>query len=243
MSGLQQAARDAIASVLPTGPARPPRSSHSMRVRRRARDGRRRELPPEPVQPRDPGRAPARLRVQAVRTCDRAAGEHLAVEHAHVVEAGDDQRGRPVWVVNDYEGEALGPIDLTKAIAVSDNSVFSQLTALVGTAEGRADRHATSESRRRSRVTSRSASAPSRRHRSRWRAPTPPSPTAASASTARSSATRRVRSSRSRRAATWTSTGPSTSPCSAPTQADVGQPAAARRRPGRNGHRRGPAGA
>jgi penicillin-binding protein 1A len=37
-----------------------------------------------------------------------------------------------LWQVNNYEGEALGPIDLGKAIAVSDNSVFSQLTALVG---------------------------------------------------------------------------------------------------------------
>ena len=37
-----------------------------------------------------------------------------------------------LWQVNNYEGEALGPIDLGKAIAYSDNSVFSQLTALVG---------------------------------------------------------------------------------------------------------------
>jgi membrane peptidoglycan carboxypeptidase len=37
-----------------------------------------------------------------------------------------------LWQVNNYEGEYLGPIDLTKAIAYSDNSVFSQLTALVG---------------------------------------------------------------------------------------------------------------
>jgi penicillin-binding protein 1A len=37
-----------------------------------------------------------------------------------------------LWQVNNYEGEALGPIDLTKAIAYSDNSVFSQLTAVVG---------------------------------------------------------------------------------------------------------------
>jgi penicillin-binding protein 1A len=37
-----------------------------------------------------------------------------------------------LWQVNNYEGEALGPIDLWKAIAYSDNSVFSQLTALVG---------------------------------------------------------------------------------------------------------------
>jgi penicillin-binding protein 1A len=37
-----------------------------------------------------------------------------------------------LWQVNNYEGEALGPIDLGKAIAYSDNSVFSQLTAIVG---------------------------------------------------------------------------------------------------------------
>jgi penicillin-binding protein 1A len=40
--------------------------------------------------------------------------------------------GGRLWTVNNYEGEALGPIDLTKAIAASDNSVFSQLTAIVG---------------------------------------------------------------------------------------------------------------
>ncbi|HEX4677778.1 MAG TPA: PBP1A family penicillin-binding protein [Gaiellaceae bacterium] len=40
--------------------------------------------------------------------------------------------GGRLWRVNNYEGEALGPIDLGKAIAYSDNSVFSQLTALVG---------------------------------------------------------------------------------------------------------------
>ncbi len=37
-----------------------------------------------------------------------------------------------LWKVNNYEGEALGPINLSQAIAYSDNSVFSQLTALVG---------------------------------------------------------------------------------------------------------------
>jgi penicillin-binding protein 1A len=37
-----------------------------------------------------------------------------------------------LWQVNNYEGEALGPINLTQAIAYSDNSVFSQLTAIVG---------------------------------------------------------------------------------------------------------------
>jgi penicillin-binding protein 1A len=39
--------------------------------------------------------------------------------------------GKP-YVVNNYEGEALGPVDLDRALAASDNSVFSQLTAIVG---------------------------------------------------------------------------------------------------------------
>ncbi|MBV8065247.1 MAG: PBP1A family penicillin-binding protein [Actinobacteria bacterium] len=42
--------------------------------------------------------------------------------------------GNKYWVVHNYEGEYLGPIDLVKAIAASDNSVFSQLTRDVGPA-------------------------------------------------------------------------------------------------------------
>jgi penicillin-binding protein 1A len=42
--------------------------------------------------------------------------------------------GNRYWYVHNYEGEYLGPIDLTKAITVSDNSVFSQLTKIVGPA-------------------------------------------------------------------------------------------------------------
>ncbi len=42
--------------------------------------------------------------------------------------------GNRYWSVHNYEGEYLGPIDLVKAIAVSDNSVFSQLTRDVGPA-------------------------------------------------------------------------------------------------------------
>jgi penicillin-binding protein 1A len=37
-----------------------------------------------------------------------------------------------IWKPENYEGEYLGPINLTEAIAVSDNSVFSQLTSIVG---------------------------------------------------------------------------------------------------------------
>jgi penicillin-binding protein 1A len=40
--------------------------------------------------------------------------------------------GDRYWNVHNYEGEYLGPIDLWKAISASDNSVFAQLTQVVG---------------------------------------------------------------------------------------------------------------
>jgi penicillin-binding protein 1A len=40
--------------------------------------------------------------------------------------------GGRLWQPTNYEGEYLGPIDLTKAIAYSDNSVFAQLTSVIG---------------------------------------------------------------------------------------------------------------
>jgi penicillin-binding protein 1A len=40
--------------------------------------------------------------------------------------------GNKYWSVHNYEGEYLGPIDLTKAISASDNAVFAQLTRVVG---------------------------------------------------------------------------------------------------------------
>jgi penicillin-binding protein 1A len=49
------------------------------------------------------------------------------VSHPVTIDAG----GR-LWNVNNYEGEYLGPIDLAKATAYSDNTVFAQLTNIVG---------------------------------------------------------------------------------------------------------------
>ncbi|HEY3920619.1 MAG TPA: PBP1A family penicillin-binding protein [Gaiellaceae bacterium] len=40
--------------------------------------------------------------------------------------------GNKLWNVTNFEDEYQGPIDLTKALAVSDNSVFAQLTSVVG---------------------------------------------------------------------------------------------------------------
>ncbi len=40
--------------------------------------------------------------------------------------------GNKYWYVHNYEGEYLGPIDIVKATSASDNSVFAQLTKVVG---------------------------------------------------------------------------------------------------------------
>src|SRR5213079_400723 len=48
--------------------------------------------------------------------------------------------GNKYWNVNNYEGEYLGTIDLTKAISASDNSVFAQLTKDVGPSNVRGQR-------------------------------------------------------------------------------------------------------
>src|SRR5439155_15675400 len=42
--------------------------------------------------------------------------------------------GNRYWTPHNYEGEYLGTIDLTTATAASDNSVFAQLTKVVGPA-------------------------------------------------------------------------------------------------------------
>jgi len=40
--------------------------------------------------------------------------------------------GDRLWSVRNYEGEYQGPIDLARALATSDNTVFAQLTSIVG---------------------------------------------------------------------------------------------------------------
>jgi penicillin-binding protein 1A len=65
--------------------------------------------------------------VLATALRDNIAPSTVLVSKPVTINAG----GR-LWKVNNYEGEYLGPVDLTHAIAYSDNSVFSQLTAIVG---------------------------------------------------------------------------------------------------------------
>jgi penicillin-binding protein 1A len=61
-----------------------------------------------------------------------ALEQHIAPTSVLVSKPVTIDAGGRLWVVHNYEGDYLGPIDLAKALAVSDNSVFSQLTALVG---------------------------------------------------------------------------------------------------------------
>ena len=129
---LQQTARDAISKWL-TNPERPVRGARGDRPaqRRGEGDGRRQQLPQEPVQPRRAGRAPAGLLVQAVRARDRAARGDLTGD-ALRVEAADDRPRRQVLGGRQLQRLYLGSIDLEKATIESDNAVYAQLTQLVG---------------------------------------------------------------------------------------------------------------
>ena len=51
----------------------------------------------------------------------------IFTSHPVVIPLGDK-----LWQVNNYEGEYLGSIDLTSATVHSDNSVYAQLTSIVG---------------------------------------------------------------------------------------------------------------
>ena len=158
---LQKLARDAIASRAaepPTG--RRPRSSRSTRERpARCSRWSAAQLPREPVQPRDAGRAAAGLGVQAVRARDRAEGGHLAADDLTSSKPVSIYPGGKYWHVHNYEGEYLGPIDL-----VEGDRRLRQLRLLAADGDRRPDERrddgaSARASRRRCRATSRSASA------------------------------------------------------------------------------------
>ena len=129
---LQQAARDAISKWLTEPTAPRPRSSRSTPRRRRPRDDRRQQLPQEPVQPRRPGRPPARLVLQAVRARDRAPRQGISPATHFQSEPQSIDLGDKDWVVGNYDDVYYGNVDLETATIESDNSVYAQLTQLVG---------------------------------------------------------------------------------------------------------------
>ena len=132
---LQKVARQAIDEVAdrPEGPGRGARRDRPAH-RRRARDGRRQELPPEPVQPGGAGRAPAGLVVQAVRARRRARPGDRAARRPSRRSRSTIPFDDKIWHVTNYEGDYLGSADLRTATTYSDNSVYAQLTATVGPA-------------------------------------------------------------------------------------------------------------
>ena len=101
------------------------------------------ELPREPVQPRRAGRAPAGLVVQAVRARGRAAAGHLAVDDASTrsrstISLGDRDLARP-----QLRGRRTSARSTSSTATIhSDNTVYAQLTKIVGPQNDRRDRHA-----------------------------------------------------------------------------------------------------
>ena len=136
--GLQRAAEQSINDYLAYsgGSQRLARGDRKL-DRRGARDGRRAQLRRKPLQPRDRGRAPARLLVQGVRPRRRAA------RRASRPTRSGPRRKRPSivhgphgdekFVVHNDEGAYTGANTLTGAIAYSDNSIFAEVGLKVGT--------------------------------------------------------------------------------------------------------------
>jgi penicillin-binding protein 1A len=135
---LQKVARDAIASVLPGSVRNPSYGPTAAMVVLDAQDGsvlamvgganyHRSQFNLATQGERQPGSS-FKPFVLATALKEGIAPSSIFTSSKHVTINAD---GR-LWQVNNFEGEALGPIDLSKAIAYSDNSVFSQLTALVG---------------------------------------------------------------------------------------------------------------
>ena len=94
----------------------------------------------QPVQPRHPGPAPARLLVQAVHAGDRARAGPLARPGVHLGPAGAPVQGArsgrraaepkvvdELFHVNNYDDQYLGSASIATATTYSDNSVYSQL--------------------------------------------------------------------------------------------------------------------
>jgi penicillin-binding protein 1A len=133
--GLQKLARDAVQSILPN-PDGPAAALVTMRA-----DGPDAGAVLAMVGGRNYHQSQFNLATQGERqpgsafkpfVLATALKEHIApstVLQSKQVTINADGR---LWVVNNYEGEYLGPITLATGIAVSDNAVYSQLTALVG---------------------------------------------------------------------------------------------------------------
>ena len=131
--GLQQIARDAIKSVLPPSDTGPTATmvvldAHSGAVVAMVggENYHKNQFNLATQGERQPGSS---FKPFVLATALKANVAPSTVLVSHPVTINADGR---LWEVNNYEGEYLGPINLNQAIAYSDNSVFSQLTAIMG---------------------------------------------------------------------------------------------------------------
>ena len=132
--GLQQIARDAIKSVLPPNDTGPTASivvldAHIGRRASRWSAARTTTRTSSTSRRRASGSRARRSSRSCSRPRSRTTSRRRPCSTRTPVTINADGR---LWEVNNYEGEYLGPINLNQAIAYSDNSVFSQLTAIVG---------------------------------------------------------------------------------------------------------------
>jgi penicillin-binding protein 1A len=133
-TGLQNAARDAVAEVLPPNGTNPTAALVAMDAKTGAvlamvggENYHHNQFNLATQGERQPGSS-FKPFVLATALKEHIAPSSILNSSKQVTINADGRQ----WEVNNFEGEALGPIDLGKAIAYSDNSVFSQLTALVG---------------------------------------------------------------------------------------------------------------
>ena len=130
---VQRFARQAITKWLtnPNGPVGGARRGRPAR-RQRAGDDRRQQLPQEPVQPRRAGRAAAGLVLQAVRARDRAQGRNLArLRRSSPGPCRSRSATRSGTSTTTRTPTSVGSRSRPRP-QVSDNTVYAQLTQLVG---------------------------------------------------------------------------------------------------------------
>jgi membrane peptidoglycan carboxypeptidase len=131
---LQRLARDAVATVLPpsVGPTAAlvavDAQTGSVLAMVGGRNYHRSQFNLATQGERQPGSSFKPL-VLAAALEEGIAPSTTLVSHPVTIDTG----GR-LWEVNNYESQYAGTIDLTQAIALSDNSVFAQLTNIIGPA-------------------------------------------------------------------------------------------------------------
>ena len=133
-AGQRQALSAEDLRAAPGAQRRGRRGDHGHPDRPRARHVGRLGLRPQPVQPRRPGRAPARLGVQAVRLswrrwtrASRPASVVLDAPFSY-----DPGHGQPIWTPKNYGGDFLGPATVRRGLELSRNLMTVRMAQQIG---------------------------------------------------------------------------------------------------------------